>query len=201
MVKYTLWGTTVNLDLSKKTFPTDDEIEKIDGLFVNCDHGFFDSSIGAKLHFRICSPTNGVTPKGICVFLHGIHGYSGLGCEIDGDIYKHPLLFNRLAEDGYIVYALDMQGHGFSEGKRFVIPYSDYKINRDDFASFASFVSKKENPSLPLFLMGESYGACLAIHTARLWMDSPKKRPSNFKGFCVLAPGEITNTFQFSQTN
>lgn len=204
MVQYTLWGTTVDLEISKDVFPTDDEIKKIDNLLVNCDHGFFETSRGTKLHYRKITPANTAVAKGICVFEHGIQGYAGLGCELDGDLYKHPVLFNHLSEAGYITYALDIQGHGFSEGERFYIPDSEYKHNRDDLASFALHVSKLEEDtlssgdgsdtgsgSLPLFLAGESYGACLAIHVARQWMDKPESGPSNFQGFCVIAPAIV----------
>ena len=191
MVNYTLWGTSVDLELSKETFPTEDEMKKMEDDVLNPDHGFFDSNSGNKLHFRKWLPAGGVAPKGICVFQHGIQAHCGLACKIDEEVYKIAVLAKLIPQAGYAFYSLDMLGHGFSEGERFYIPNADWTINRDDFASFASYASKEEGSSLPIFLSGESYGACLAIHVARQWMDAPDKAPSNFKGFSVLAPGKF----------
>ena len=193
MVEYTLWGNTVNLNLSRDTFPTDDEIKSMDENGLTSQHGFFESNRGGhKLHYRKCMPPNGVTPKGMCVFEHGIQGHGGMSVVENGERYKYALLPKLLTDAGYILYILDMYGHGFSEGERFYIPESDWTLNRDDLDSFAVFASHQEGAEqLPLFLMGESYGACLVLHVARQWMDSPEESPSNYKGICISAPGKL----------
>ncbi len=192
MVRYTLWGTEVDLDLSKETFPTDDEIKEMEETMSNCEHGYFTGSDrhDQKLHYRRWSPPNNQTPKGICVFQHGIHAESGLGVTLDdGGLHAYAILAKYIPEAGYILYSLDMLGHGYSEGERFYIPNADWTINRDDLRSFATFAAGKEDPELPFFLMGESYGACLTLHVSRQWMDAPDTAPPNFRGICVLAPG------------
>lgn len=192
MVKYTLWGTTVDLDLPKETFPSDEEMKKMDDDVLNSDHGFFETNRGDKLHFRKWLPPNGTNVKGVVVFQHGIQAHGGLAFKKDnGDIYKIGVLAKLIPQAGYALYSLDMLGHGFSEGTRFYIPEADWKINRDDYSSFASHVSKEEGSDLPLFLMGESYGACLALHVAKQWQDLPADAPSNFKGISILAPAII----------
>ena len=72
------------------------------------------------------------------------------------EIFKIALLTKMITEAGYIMYSLDMVGHGFSEGTRFYIPDSDWTVNCDDFESFAKFASVGERSGLPLFLGGES---------------------------------------------
>lgn len=193
MVQYTLWGTDVDLELPKETFPTDDEIKSMEDTMSNCEHGYFDGSTrhSQKLHYRKWIPPNNQTPKGICVFQHGIQGESGLGVEVDGELYKHAMLAKHIPEAGYILYSLDMLGHGYSEGERFYIPESDWTINRDDFQSFATFAVGREDPELPFFLMGESYGGTLSLHVSRQWMDAPDSAPQNFRGICILAPAIV----------
>ncbi len=201
MVQYNLWGEEVNLDLSKDTFPTKKEIQNMDDLLFNCSHGYFETPVshrnkygGIKLHYRKFTPPSDkcTVVRGVCVYQHGIHSEGGMGCIIDGSLYKYSLLSKMLTESGYILYVVDLRGHGFSEGDRFYIPRSDWTVNRDDLESFALYVSgKREHASLPFFLMGESFGACLTIHIARQWMDNPKLAPPNFRGICLLSPGKL----------
>mmetsp|Transcript_7039 Transcript_7039/g.8018 ORF Transcript_7039/g.8018 Transcript_7039/m.8018 type:complete len:350 (+) Transcript_7039:224-1273(+) len=194
MVQYTLWGTEVDLDLPKEIFPTDDEMKKLEDNARNSKHDFFRSSRGDEsylLHYRTWLPKEGVEPKGICIYQHGIQANSGMACKLkDGTVTKTAVLTKNLVEAGYEVYGLDMLGHGFSEGRRFYIPDGDWTINRDDLASFAMHISRQKK-ELPLFLFGESYGSCLAIHVARQWMDDTDNAPANFKGICVIAPAII----------
>ena len=200
MVEYTLWDTCVNLEIPKDVFVTDEEIQEMDGHFdFPCEHGYFSSTHqNQKLHYRKWTPPAGTQIKGVLVWQHGIHGEGAMSCKIDGKTYQTAVLVNMAIKAGYIMYSLDMLGHGFSEGVRFLIPDSDWTINRDDLASFAMFVSKQEveksSKNLPLFLGGESYGSCLSIHVARKWMDGSKEeKPLNFKGICILAPGACSN--------
>lgn len=192
-MNYTLWGNEVDLDLPKDTFPTDDEMKEMEDTMLNSEHGYFDGSDrhNHRLHYRRWSPANDQKAKGVCVFQHGIHGESGLGAIIDGSPFKLTLLAKAITEAGYILYSLDMLGHGYSEGERFFIPDSDWTINRDDFSSFALYAEEKEDAELPFFLMGESYGGCLTLHVARQWMDAPDKAPKNFRAICLLAPAIV----------
>jgi hypothetical protein len=196
MVEYTLWDSCVNLDIPKDVFPTDEEIQEMDGNFdSHCEHGYFSPPRhNQKLHYRKWTPPAGTVIKGVLVWQHGIMGECGMACRVDDQVYKAAVIVKMAIKAGYIMYSLDMLGHGFSEGVRFLIPDSDWTINRDDLASFAMFVSKQEveksSKNLPLFLGGESYGSCLSIHVARKWMDGSKEeKPLNFKGICILAPG------------
>jgi len=194
MVQYTLWNNTVDLALSKDTFPTSDEMREwddyFDGTGITLEHGYFTGSPrhSYKLHYRKFIPSDKTKVRGIYVFQHGIMAEGALGCKLDGELFKIPFLVSMLSEAGYIVYSLDMLGHGFSEGIRFFIPDFDWTVNRDDLASFAMFASKEETPGLPLFLGGESYGACLAIHVSRKWIEDPESGPTNYRGMGIFSP-------------
>lgn len=190
MLIKTLWNTPVELDLKEETFPTEEEIKAMDELVFSPDHGFYEGSHGSKLHYLKWLPVG--EPKGVCVYQHGIQGHCALSCKVNGELFKVACMVKSIRESGYILYSLDMLGHGFSEGERFYIPKADWTLNRDDLADFAQYASS-EYTTLPLFLLAESYGACLSIHVARQWMDAPDDAPSSFKGICLLAPAIIVD--------
>ncbi len=194
MVEYTLWETKVDIEIPNNVVPTNEEIQALDDILgVPCTHGYFQSPHhGRKLHYRKFVPTGeNVEPKGIFIFQHGIKAECGMACQVDGKFYKASVLSTMVTKAGYIFYTLDMLGHGLSEGHRFYIPNGDWKINRDDLASFTCFVSNQEKSHLSLFLGGESYGGCLTIQVARKFADEPDECPSNFKGICLFAPGKF----------
>lgn len=182
-------------------------------------HGYLSTREG-KIHYRKYLPSvvddpavnpghENRNPKGICVFNHGINGHSGNGHRVpdssnsedgkgesegsgNGSRYTNMALMAReYTAAGYALYALDMLGHGFSEGERFYIPNGDWKINLDHLEQFAKFVASEHDENLPLFLLGESYGACLTIHLARRWQDRPEDAPKGFKGIGITAPAII----------
>jgi len=113
----------------------------------------------------------------------------------DGSYTNMGLLSRKLTEAGYVLYTLDQLGHGLSEGDRFYIPNGgDWTVHRDILASFALMAfseQEKEDSSLPIFLMGESYGGNLALHVAKLWQDHPEDAP----GYKKDVPNEDNHAF------
>jgi len=79
------------------------------------------------------------------------------------------LRIRRMNAMGYVVYAHDQLGHGFSEGERFYIPNGDWSVNRDDLVAFAKMAASEHPSGTPLFLCGDSYGGCLAFHAAHVF--------------------------------
>jgi len=187
MSKCTLWGKEVLLDIPPEVFPSQEERNARDDMFPNCEHGWFTSPCnGAQLHYLICRPPS--NPKGIVVFAHGLQGQSARGFVLqNGRKVAIAYLAEQLNQAGYALYALDALGHGFSEGKRFYI--ERWQDNRSDLEQFAQMVAK-QHESVPLFLMGESYGGCLTLHVASLWEDK-EKAPKNYEGIVLMAPAII----------
>jgi len=189
--KVLLWGTEVQTELHQHIVD-ENEIKSLDELLSNPLHGFHETCTGEKMHYLKYLPEAQTKPKAICVWQHGIGGCSEKGLKLaDGNYLGIPLLARMLMENGFALYAPDMLGHGFSEGCRFYIPNGQWSVNRDGLEKFARFAASEHDDNTPLFLMGESYGACLVIHVARMWQNNPKEAPSGFRGFCIVAPAIV----------
>lgn len=91
------------------------------------------------------------TPGAVLVVVHGYGEHSGrYGNVVDWFVPK-----------GYTVYALDMRGHGRSEGKQgYVESYAEY---RADVAAFLDLV-RGEEPEQKIFLLGHSQGGLTVLN-------------------------------------
>jgi len=107
----------------------------------------FQGSGGLKLFARSWRPT---TPaRGLVIIVHGFKSHSGL----------YAWTAEQLVEKGLAVHALDLRGHGKSEGERFYVEaFSDYTA---DLHAFVSMVKDRE-PGLPTFLLGHSAGGVVS---------------------------------------
>lgn len=85
------------------------------------------------------------SPKAAVIIVHGL-------CEHAG---RYDYVASRLNDFGYSVYRFDNRGHGRSGGERGYI--DDYQIFIDDTEKIVS-IAKKENPGIPLFMLGHSMG-------------------------------------------
>lgn len=128
--------------------------------------------------------------KGTLVLVHGLKDYS--------DRYTE-LAYAAVAR-GYAVHALDLRGHGDSQGDRvWVDRFGEYV---DDLGRFVAMVQKEE-PGKPLFLLGHSMGgaivtlyaatekpklAGLITSAAALERDAPAGLVGVVKFFSVVAP-------------
>jgi acylglycerol lipase len=87
--------------------------------------------------------------RAVVVFVHGFKSHSGF--------YEWPA--RELARQGFWVSALDLRGHGRSEGDRlFVGSFADYVADVDGTIALA----KARRPGLPVFLLGHSAGGVIA---------------------------------------
>lgn len=105
---------------------------------------------GMKIFTQSWQPTNS-RRKGLVAMIHGYTSESSWLCELNAV---------ALAKAGYLVCALDLQGHGFSEGPRDHIP--DIQPLVHDCLQFLDS-ARAHHPKLPHFLYGESLGGALAI--------------------------------------
>lgn len=90
-------------------------------------------------------------PKGLVAMVHGYSLESG---------WLNELTAVAIAKAGFLVCALDLQGHGCSDGLAGHIPKIEYVVN-DCIQYFDSV--KADHPKLPAFLYGESLGGAISI--------------------------------------
>ncbi|MFC6233011.1 GNAT family N-acetyltransferase [Paenibacillus allorhizosphaerae] len=110
--------------------------------------GTFSGVGGAQLFYKVHTP--GGAPKAAVIAVHG-HG------DHSGGLHN---LSESLAAHDYIVYALDLRGHGKSTGTRgFIRSWEEF---RGDLHAFRKLVAA-EHPELPLFIAAHSLGGVIAL--------------------------------------
>jgi alpha-beta hydrolase superfamily lysophospholipase len=92
--------------------------------------------------------------------------YVALLCHGYGEhIGRYEYVADTLTRHGAVVYGTDHVGHGKSAGTRVLI--DDYEQVVADFDALAEH-ARKENPGLPLVLIGHSMGGMIAARYAQL---------------------------------
>lgn len=137
---------------------------------IKSSKSLFTSPRGLSLFTRSWQPLSTPPRALICM----VHGY---GNDISWTFQATPIF---LAQMGFACFALDLQGHGQSEGLKAYVPNVDLVV--EDCVSF--FNSIKQDVSfhgLPSILYGESMGGaiCLLIHLSN---------PNSFQGAILVAP-------------
>ncbi len=107
---------------------------------------------GFELYAQVWHDAN-TKPDKVLVIQHGFGEHSGR--------YTH--LLEALEGKNTIVYALDSRGHGKTPGKRGHI--SDFSLYASDLAELVK-KARKENPGLPMVLLGHSMGGLVATEAA-----------------------------------
>jgi alpha-beta hydrolase superfamily lysophospholipase len=123
----------------------------------------FITSDGVRLYRQGWIPDQ---PRADVFFIHGAFEHSGR--------FTEACLF--LANAGFSVHALDLRGHGKSQGE--IGPDSSFVDLLTDINSFIAVI-KNEKRSARLFLIGQSLGGALAL------MSAPDTGPS---GVILCAP-------------
>ncbi|SFE14304.1 alpha/beta hydrolase [Thermophagus xiamenensis] len=107
------------------------------------------TSDGTFLVGRLWKPS--VSPHSVICLVHGIGEHSG----------RYDNWARRFNEQGVMVYALDLRGHGLSEGKRgHIIQLSDFMNDIDSLVRRVKYNWSE----LPIFLYGHSMGGNLVLN-------------------------------------
>lgn len=113
----------------------------------------FKNRDGLRLFTRTWEPAS--EAKANVVFLHGT--------ALHGGVYQKPL--QQLTANGYRVVALDLQSWGRSEGSKgtgHVESFDDYTLDVKELVQQL----RRQYPDTKNFVMGESFGAMVALHAA-----------------------------------
>eukprot|EP01018_Ginkgo_biloba_P022580 Gb_13033 [translate_table: standard] len=138
---------------------------------VKASQSFYESPRGLTLFTRSWQPLREEPPSAlICM----IHGY---GNDISWT-FQNTAIY--LVQMGCAAFAIDLEGHGLSEGLRAYVPSVDNVVH-DCSSFFNSVANKPQYTNLPRFLYGESMGGaiCLLIH----FME-----PAGWDGAILVAP-------------
>lgn len=106
-------------------------------------------------------------PKATVVLLHGFTEHSG----------RYGCLAQRLAKDRFSVYAMDLRGHGRSEGERVFVRSLDQHLS--DLDVLLDSVTGRQGGKR-VFLFGHSMGGTLAVRFA-------ETRQGNLEGLVLSA--------------
>ncbi|KAK9051731.1 hypothetical protein SSX86_028359 [Deinandra increscens subsp. villosa] len=153
------WGNT----------PEEQDYYKLHG--INSTASIFKSPRGLSLFTRSWLPLT--PPRGIICMVHGY------GNDISWT-FQATAIF--LAGNGFACFALDMEGHGRSEGLKAFVPDVDAVVE-DYLAFFTSIVDSTDRSygNVPKFLFGESMGGAICLLTQF-------SRSDFFDGAILIAP-------------
>lgn len=112
---------------------------------------YVEGSGGLKLFLRSWRPLS--KPRGVVVIVHGLMSHSGL----------YEWVADNLVSHDFAVYALDLHGHGKSEGEYYFTETVDQYV--DDVAKVVA-IAKTREAGLPVFVLGHSAGGVVSCEYA-----------------------------------
>ncbi len=128
--------------------------------------GTFEGFAGCNLYFQSWHPEQ--SNSAIVVLIHGLGGHSGILANV----------VEYLVPQGYEVYAMDLRGHGRSQGQRGHI--DDWQEFREDLRAFLGQI-RSQRAHCPIVLWGHSMGGTIVL-------DYALRSPDQIQGVIVSAP-------------
>ncbi|WP_327114334.1 lysophospholipase [Nocardia sp. NBC_01730] len=147
------------------TEPTADDATPTGLPAIRTESGEFDGT-GSGVAWRGWLPDG--TARSAIVLVHGVAEHSGR--------YTH--VGQRLAAEGFAVYALDHIGHGKSAGGKANI--GSMEGVADNVAAMLD-IARRQHPDVPHFLLGHSMGSLIVLYLAT-------RAPIDVAGIVVSAP-------------
>jgi lysophospholipase len=123
-----------------------------------------------RLHYRTWEASS---PRAAIVLVHGLGEHSG----------RYDEFASRMAAFGFSTYAMDLRGHGLSEGRRGQTPNFDAFLQ--DLDRFRREVQGLADIRLPIFLLGHSMGGLIALRYQQEYNTI-------FRGAIIVSPWVAT---------
>lgn len=160
--------------------------------------GFFRAPSGHRLHVRAVLPPAGKDIKATVLFCHGLNAHVNNRVGAEG-------FYTRIASEGFALFAIDIVGHGYSEGTRALVEdwhrvftdqesflemlmgVSDPKPNADTFDADISEYALARVRCLPIFVLGASMGGMIGMYMG-LRLQRHERLCDNFRGVVMSAP-------------
>lgn len=133
--------------------------------------GSLHASDGANIPYRLWTARE---PTGAVLLLHGAFDYAAAFDEIGP----------RLARGGFTALAIDQRGFGATPSRG---TWSGTPRMAEDALDAAHMLLDRVGRETPLFIVGESMGAAVAVHAAA------RNKLPHLRGLVLLAPGALAS--------
>jgi len=149
-------------------------LSSLDPTSANMRYGAFKASDDADVPYRLWLAEK---PGGAILLLHGCCDYAGAFDDIAP----------RLVKRGFSCMAIDQRGFGASDSRG---TWTSKDRMVADVRDAVEIFRKRAGANLPLFVMGESMGGSITVHTAATQSDL------NIAGIVLVAPGALASAFR-----
>eukprot|EP00931_Biecheleriopsis_adriatica_P119321 TRINITY_DN94558_c0_g1_i1.p1 TRINITY_DN94558_c0_g1~~TRINITY_DN94558_c0_g1_i1.p1 ORF type:complete len:371 (-),score=88.59 TRINITY_DN94558_c0_g1_i1:14-1126(-) len=186
----------------------DDEeaLNKLQKWLLPATPGFFEAPSGHRLHVRATLPQGDPaarSAKAVILYCHGLNSHVNARSWAGG-------FYPRVAQEGFAVFALDIMGHGYSEGERSLVEnwevvfedlerflevlmgVTDESVASDDFNAGICPEALQNIRRLPLFVSGMSMGGMISMYVG-LRLQRSEKLYSRFRGAVLGCPALLVD--------
>ena len=134
--------------------------------------GFFEGVGGLRLYYRAWELPRA---RAAIAVVHGLGEHSG----------RYEAIADRLSAYGFSTFAMDLRGHGLSEGRRGHV--TRFEVFLQDVDRFRRELHGLVDVGTPLFLLGQSMGGLISLRYLEEF-DTP------FRGGIIVSPWLATET-------